>query len=107
MRKQAIVNARVPGMRPLHVTCAKCPKVMREGAAEKEYRVDHIIPASEPAALIHNWDDFFQRLNVSSSGLQILCEECHDRKTAEENSARVNRKARAKAKRRKSPRLSK
>ncbi len=92
MRRDAIRNARVPGLKPFHVACAKCAVFMKESAKPVPFRVDHVIPASEPAALVHSWDDFFKRLNVPADlGLQILCEACHDVKTKTENSARTHK----------------
>jgi 5-methylcytosine-specific restriction endonuclease McrA len=82
---------------------------MKESEGPKGYAVDHIVPASEPAALIHSWDNFFARLTVpAETGLQVLCHPCHDHKTKSEN--RIRKSAmfnRPKTKRRKStPRLS-
>jgi 5-methylcytosine-specific restriction endonuclease McrA len=89
MRKEAIVNARIEGTRPYRLKCAKCGKQMLENTPEKEYRVDHIIPASEPASQVKSWDDFFRRLNVpAKTGLQVLCDPCHDVKTRSENAVR-------------------
>lgn len=88
-RRLAIKNARVyPG----HVGCAYCKKVMKENPKKplkKAYRVDHIIPASEPAALIHDWNDFFVRMFVPASEQQVLCLECHALKTNDETKVRV------------------
>lgn len=90
-RKQAIRDARVAkGL----VECCQCKKQMKENAKEKEYRVDHIIPASEPAALIKSWDDFFERLFTGA--LQILCIPCHEVKTKEENAIRKSVKPKRK-----------
>lgn len=95
-RKQAIANARVPGMKPYHVKCASCGIKMRESVSPKPFAVDHKIPASEPAAQIKSWDDFFERLfDCPPSNLQILCLECHDTKTREENAARKVVKSRS------------
>lgn len=95
MRKEAIRNARVAkGI----VGCAECRVRMKEYAPEKEYQVDHTVPASEPAALIHDWNDFFARLFVSASGRRVLCKPCHQAKTNDENKVRRN-KPRAKRRR--------
>jgi 5-methylcytosine-specific restriction endonuclease McrA len=94
MRRDAIRNARVA---PNTVECALCRRRMKENprdGAPKEYQVDHKVPASEPAAAIHSWDDYFQRLFVPAEGHWILCIPCHDQKTREENSKRVVKKKR-------------
>lgn len=99
MRKEAIRNARLPGS-PYRVGCTKCGVAMRESVKPPLFAVDHIIPASEPAALIHSWDDFFKRLNVSAeSGLQILCHPCHAIKTEAEKAVRVQFRSVSKTKR--------
>jgi 5-methylcytosine-specific restriction endonuclease McrA len=92
MRREAIVAARVPGKRPNHVACAECGDQMRESTKPPLFVVDHKVPASEPSALILNWNSFFDRLFVTSEHLQILCIKCHDRKTESEDATRVRRK---------------
>lgn len=93
MRKEAIVNARIPGMKPNHVGCADCGLRMKECITPKLFAVDHIVTASEPASAILDYNDFFKRLNVSAKdGLQILCNPCHAVKTAAENVLRVKPK---------------
>jgi 5-methylcytosine-specific restriction endonuclease McrA len=93
MRKQAIINARVSGRKPLHVSCASCGVQLRESEKPVPYAVDHIVPASEPSAQIHDWNNYFERLFVSAEAQQILCHPCHDTKTAIEDSRRVKKKA--------------
>lgn len=99
MRREAIANARLPGYRFNHVGCAKCGVAMRESVKPPLFAVDHIVPASEPSAAIHNWNNFFERLFVPSTENQVLCYPCHDSKTARENSNRVKPKKAARRKR--------
>jgi 5-methylcytosine-specific restriction endonuclease McrA len=91
MRREAIRNARVA---PGTLECANCGLRMKENPkdTDKEYAVDHVVPASEPAALIHSWDDFYERLMVPANpGLQVLCDSCHLIKTRAENAVRATR----------------
>lgn len=98
MRKEAIANARLPG-RPYRVGCAICGMAMRESVKPPLFAVDHIVPASEPSALIHNWNNFFDRLFVPASENQVLCHPCHNSKTARENASRVKPKKAARRRR--------
>lgn len=85
MRKEAIRNARKAKG---YVGCQMCGVLMKENAKIKDYQVDHIEPASEPAALIRSWDSFFERLFCPATGLWVLCKGCHDVKTKAENEER-------------------
>jgi 5-methylcytosine-specific restriction endonuclease McrA len=104
MRKEAIKNARVGNG---CVGCASCGLKMKEAGVsvfdekkqktvkKKEYAVDHTIPASEPAASIHSWDNFYLRLfECPVSELKILCHQCHGVKTASENVERKSVRSR-------------
>ena len=98
MRKEAIQNARTSkGM----VQCQSCGVEMRERETPKKYQVDHIQPASEPAAQILNWNSFFERLFCDVSGLWVLCESCHETKTRKENLSRKKKYKRAKSRNKK------
>jgi hypothetical protein len=50
--------------------------------------VDHIIPVIDPKKGFVSWDDTIERLFCEEEGLQVLCKECHDRKTADERKKR-------------------
>ena len=50
---------------------------------QKQISVDHI----EPVGTLRDYDDlpnFVRRLFVDEEGLQILCKDCHDKKTQAE-----------------------
>jgi 5-methylcytosine-specific restriction endonuclease McrA len=85
-RAQTIRNARVA---PGKVACRQCGIRMVETppkGVKKEYEVDHIVPASEPASQIVSWDDYIKRLlEVTVKDLRVLCKGCHGKKTKTEN----------------------
>ena len=59
--------------------CNKCKKWF----PDKQINIDHIIPAGE----LNKADDlpgFVERLFVEESGLQCLCQNCHNEKTKQE-----------------------
>ena len=59
--------------------CNKCKKWF----PDKQINIDHILPAGE----LNKADDlpgFVERLFVEESGLQCLCQNCHNIKTNEE-----------------------
>ena len=53
----------------------------------KEVQVDHIIPVVDPEKGFVSWNTFIKRLFVEEDKLQVLCKECHSRKTKEERNA--------------------
>ena len=59
--------------------CNKCKKWF----PDKQINIDHITPAGE----LNKADDlpgFVERLFVEESGLQCLCQNCHNEKTKQE-----------------------
>lgn len=59
--------------------CAQCKKYHKA----KEVSVDHVVPAGS----LNSFDDlpgFVSRLFCSREGLQVLCSDCHKKKTLEE-----------------------
>lgn len=66
------------------------------GIIEAAYtmEVDHkepVVPIDKPFESM-NWDEFVDRLWCDIKGLQILCEECHNEKSKEENKKRKENK---------------
>ena len=55
--------------------------------AEKNINVDHIIPAGT-LTCANDLPGFVERLFVEAEGLQVLCSNCHDKKTAKERENR-------------------
>lgn len=66
-----------------HYRCAACQKVF----PSSEVSVDHINPCTTEEGFT-TWDSFIERLFCDKSNLQILCKECHDRKTLGETKLR-------------------
>lgn len=46
--------------------------------------VDHIVPVIDPVKGFTSWDEVIARMFCEEDGLQLLCRDCHDRKTADE-----------------------
>jgi len=56
--------------------------------------VDHIEPIIDPATGFVSWDETIARMFCESHKLQVLCKECHDRKTKDEKAIRTQARAR-------------
>ena len=76
-----------------HYHCAQCGGVF----PAKLVVVDHI-DCVVPITGFVSWDDVIARMFCDSSGLQVLCKDCHKLKTKEENAARKLHKNNNKAK---------
>jgi len=50
--------------------------------------VDHIEPVVDIKRGFVSWDEYIKRLLVEKKGLQVLCRDCHDKKTKEERGQR-------------------
>jgi hypothetical protein len=46
--------------------------------------IDHIDPVIDPDVGFQSWDVVIERMFCDSDNLQLLCKDCHDKKTAEE-----------------------
>lgn len=84
-RSQAATNARVARGK---YKCAICSTIV----GNKEKKLDHILPV----VAVTGWDGFdgfIERLLCDVTGFQVICENCHARKTKLENEIRrVNKK---------------
>lgn len=50
--------------------------------------VDHIDPIIDPVEGFTTWDNVIERMFVEEAGLQVLCAECHKKKTTQERNLR-------------------
>lgn len=78
--------------------CAGCKKVVPsskliEGKRVKNVFADHIHPVVDPTEGFTTWDNFISRLFVEEDGYQILCADCHSKKTEEERLIAKERKS--------------
>lgn len=67
--------------------CSSC----RGSFPAKQVQVDHIMPIV-PMDGHDSWDKFIERLFCEDNGLQVLCGECHSKKTTIENAERKRRR---------------
>jgi 5-methylcytosine-specific restriction endonuclease McrA len=56
--------------------------------SSKDIQVDHIEPVVDPIEGFKTWDEFISRLFCSKENLQVLCKECHLKKTKQEKDVR-------------------
>lgn len=54
------------------------------GKKRRQAAVDHIHPIVDPREGFVSWDRVIERMFVEAEGLQLLCPDCHDAKTADE-----------------------
>jgi hypothetical protein len=55
---------------------------------KKNVFVDHISPIVLPEEGFVSWDTYIERMFCEAENLQVLCKECHDRKSKDEREAR-------------------
>lgn len=69
--------------------CEHCKEVFMS----KEVKMDHIDPVICPVKGWQGFDTYIERLFCDEDGIQYLCSNCHDKKTAEEREIRkLNKK---------------
>ncbi len=95
--QDCLKNARVK--RGLY-ECAGCGKhvtnTVKEGAKRvKNVFVDHIQPIVPVTGWI-SWDSCIERMFCEEDNLQLLCKECHDKKSKEEAAERAAYRRKAK-----------
>lgn len=71
------------GVDPHEVT-ATLPPVRPGGRRVDNALVDHIQPVVSPVYGFQGWDILIGRLFCEADGLQVLCHDCHQKKTQEE-----------------------
>ena len=67
--------------------CAGFGRAAHEVPA-KEVTVDHILPIVDPKKGFVSWDELIERLFCDDKGLQVLCRECHQKKSNSEKRKR-------------------
>lgn len=62
--------------------CNVCGELSKAGSVD----IDHIVPVVEIGKSRHDYNlqEFKDRLDCDISNLQVICEECHNKKTEEE-----------------------
>lgn len=71
-----------------HRVPASLPPQPGKSKRLKNVYVDHIHPVVDPKKGFTTFDEFIERLFVEKDALQLLCLECHTRKTADEKELR-------------------
>jgi hypothetical protein len=64
--------------------CADCQQIHRAS----DVKVDHINPVVDPVAGFIDWNTYIPRMFCDLTGYQVLCDTCHDAKTAREKEIR-------------------
>lgn len=96
-RKEALKNAeRIKKVKGKAVKLYECA-ITHKFFPIDQVKVDHIEPVVDPATGWVDYNTYMARLFCPVENLQVICDEEHDKKTAEE------RKARRKTNERKSP----
>ena len=73
--------------------CAECNEVVPLTINKKKnVFVDHIKAIIDPVEGFVSWDKCIDRMFCEVSGLQVLCKDCHDLKSAEETQIRKSNK---------------
>ena len=73
-----------------HSKCAGCGGLFPETTTS----VDHIAPVIDPNTGFKSWDEYIERMYCEGEGFQVLCDECHTKKTTEERAIATERKRR-------------
>lgn len=64
--------------------CGECQGIFRD----KEVQLDHKNPVIDVTTGFVDWNTFIERLFVPESGFSVLCVDCHQKKSTEENALR-------------------
>jgi 5-methylcytosine-specific restriction endonuclease McrA len=59
----------------------------------KEVELDHVHPLIDPSTGFVDWNQFVERMFPPIEGWQVLCIDCHRRKSEAENAQRAHRRA--------------
>lgn len=96
LRRSVLADAKVEHSdptRPRVKTWYKCEECNGR-FAQHQLEIDHVspvVPVDKTLAEM-SWDDLINRTWCDKMGLQVLCEECHDKKSADERKQRKEHK---------------
>lgn len=81
--------------------CAGCGQIVPPTVKQGRKRVtnifvDHIDPIVDPNIGFTSFDDYIDRLYCEKDNLQLLCGECHDKKSLEERATAAERRRKEK-----------
>lgn len=74
--------------RPAHNVPASLPPKEGNKRRINNAVVDHIDPVIDPEVGFIDWNEVIARMFCEKDGLQVLCHDCHSRKTADEREKR-------------------
>lgn len=82
---------------PDFVRCALCGELKIKASythpgkkkKTKDYSVDHIEPVGPAPKGFVGWDGYLKRMLNPDKGVQVLCTECHQKKTNKETKRRI------------------
>jgi hypothetical protein len=96
-RYQCLKAAKVQG-KPNTYVCNLCKNEYKKEGKKRTITIDHIIPCkdpSKPQAFQEALDtcqcgvcDYLRKMFCGPDGLQVLCKDCHDKKTGKEMTKR-------------------
>ena len=67
-----------------------------EGKRVNNAVVDHVVPVVDPEQGFESWDKVIDRMFCEAENLQLLCHECHSKKTGDERQQAKERREREK-----------
>ena len=77
------INERT-GRLAMHYLCNHC----QGSFVARDVQVDHISPVVSAIDGFVDWNTYIDRMFCEQDGYQVLCKECHNKKTAEERGQR-------------------
>lgn len=81
------VNSKT-GRMAQHYRCSSCKKEFARTSVE----VDHLVPVVDPAMGFVDWNTYIPRLFCDENNLQVLCVQCHTKKSNKEKKQRASKK---------------
>lgn len=66
-------------------TCVACKK---SGLKRTQVNLDHVVPVVGPEGFV-DWNTYIERMFCDEDNFQIICSECHTKKSLKENEERA------------------